>query len=147
MKPTTQQQFKKPSSSPPVPSTSTTSNNNNAPTVNFNNSTSSASSKKSSSFLWNLFKAISKPLAGEQGGYKEQLFQLEDRLRGSRLFWLKSLSVLVLLGYVPYEMRRSMERGKPSEDNVWALVSKRWERSPEKQARIDHLFDVKSEEQ
>lgn len=146
MKPTTQQQFKKPSSS-----TTTSNNNNNASTVNFNNNTttssSSAPSKKSSSFLWNLFKAISKPLAGEQGGYKEQLFQLEDRLRGSRLFWLKSLSVLVLLGYVPYEMRRSMERGRPSEDNVWALVGKRWERSPEKQARIDHLFDVKSEEQ
>lgn len=113
-------------------------------TVSFDQQATNSSNKASpkSSFVWNVFKALGKPLHqnGEQG-YKEQLFQLEDRLRGSRLFWLKSLSLLIVMGYVPYEMRRSMENGNASRDNLVSLVRKHWALSAEKQEKINHLFD------
>jgi hypothetical protein len=95
--------------------------------------------------VWELVKKLGKPLFRdrEQLSIKEQLWEVESKLRQSRNYRFKMIGLMFLCGYLPYEMRRSFENGNPEADNVIALIQHSQQRSTEKKQQIDNLFRLK----
>ncbi|KAL9654896.1 hypothetical protein ABK040_008686 [Willaertia magna] len=80
--------------------------------------------------IWQTFKLVDE--------LKQNLIEIEQKLRGSLKYKIGFIAFFSLVGYIPYEIRRMKVDHQPS---IITLATKTYQRTPEKKERMNKLFE------